>query len=162
VGSQFSCVGRVHGDNETENVSCGETNKLLSIFLGYKVPEIASLAAKVQTARDASTPLPMINFDERDLLRFALDAQFVEVSRDYEARIEPNPPFEWETLIHRAPNPAPLHNGRRGWLSGVFFQDHRPTTHKNHPGTERCLQRKENPTLRKEKGLVPTIREQAK
>ena len=75
------------------------------MFLGYKVPEIASLAAKVIVADNALIPIPMINFDERDLLRFALDAGFVEISLDYEARIEVKPPFSWETLIHHAPNP---------------------------------------------------------
>lgn len=82
-----------------------------TVFLGYEVPEIASLAAKVQTAQNALIPSPMVDFDERDLLRFAGNAGFTEISLDYEARIKVTPPFSWETLVHRAPNPhaATLH-----------------------------------------------------
>ncbi len=78
-------------------------------FAGYDVAPVAHLARKVKAVyRETHPPEndPMIDFDERDLLRLAQEAGFGELHLRMEADIEP--PMEelkWEAFLHRAPNP---------------------------------------------------------
>jgi arsenite methyltransferase len=80
-----------------------------SLF-GLDVTAVADLAAKVHHAY-ASVPTeqnPMLNFDERDLLRWARAAGFAALELDYRAEIgvpEPPPTSDWEVLKKTAPNP---------------------------------------------------------
>jgi arsenite methyltransferase len=50
---------------------------------------------------------PMIDFDERDLLDWALTAGFAAVELDYHAQVDvpAQPIADWETLKRVAPNP---------------------------------------------------------
>jgi hypothetical protein len=49
----------------------------------------------------------MLDFDERDLVRWAREAGFTEVRLDYRAEIDvPGPPItDWPALRRTAPNP---------------------------------------------------------
>ncbi len=47
----------------------------------------------------------MLDFDERDLLRFAEEAGFREVGLALEVSIRPQRPRKWETYLAGAPNP---------------------------------------------------------
>ena len=48
---------------------------------------------------------PMVDFDERDLLRHAEAAGFSEIHLHYEAEIAPAEPRRWETVLHTSGNP---------------------------------------------------------
>lgn len=79
------------------------------IFAGYDLAPIVDLALKVKALYREAHPSdydPMIDFDERDLLRFAQDAGFEQLHLRLEADIEP-PKAEatWDAFLHRAPNP---------------------------------------------------------
>jgi len=79
-------------------------------LFGLEVAAIADLAAKVHEAflDVAGEQDPMLNFDERDLLRWARGAGFVALELDYRAEVgvpEPLPSSDWEVLKRTAPNP---------------------------------------------------------
>jgi arsenite methyltransferase len=80
-----------------------------SLF-GLDMTPVADLAAKLRRAY-TSVPTehdPMLNFDERDLLRWARAAGFTELRLDYHAEVrvpEPMPTTDWEVLKRTAPNP---------------------------------------------------------
>jgi SAM-dependent methyltransferase len=79
-------------------------------FFGLEVAAVADLAAKVLSAY-RSVPVtqdPMLNFDERDLLRWVRETGFGEVELDYRAEVEvrqPPPTTDWDVLKATAPNP---------------------------------------------------------
>jgi SAM-dependent methyltransferase len=79
-------------------------------LFGLDVAAVADLAAKVLHAY-LSVPAdqdPMLNFDERDLLRWARAAGFAALELDYRAEVEvpePPPTTNWEVLKRTAPNP---------------------------------------------------------
>jgi ubiquinone/menaquinone biosynthesis C-methylase UbiE len=78
-------------------------------FDGYDIGRVAVLAAKVQAFYDALQPPdsdPMLDFDDRDLVRHAEEAGFAEVHLDLrldvEATVEPCP---WDRFLRRSGNP---------------------------------------------------------
>jgi arsenite methyltransferase len=76
-------------------------------FLGFDVSAVQDLADKVKAAAPQREEHPLLNFDERDLFRFAAEAGFAEVRLDLEAELRPWPlaPMSWEALMRMAPNP---------------------------------------------------------
>jgi arsenite methyltransferase len=48
---------------------------------------------------------PMLDFDERDLLRLAEEAGFAEIHLELRADVEPTRPEPWEAVIGRSGNP---------------------------------------------------------
>jgi ubiquinone/menaquinone biosynthesis C-methylase UbiE len=81
-------------------------------FLGLEMGDLSELARRFRDRYDAlaGSEEAMVDFDERDLLRFALDAGFDEADLEYEARVERGrlwgqepPPLE--RLLRTAPNP---------------------------------------------------------
>jgi arsenite methyltransferase len=79
-------------------------------LFGLDVAAVADLAAKLRRAyvSVATEQDPMLNFDERDLLRWARAAGFAAVELDYRAEVElpqPLPTTDWEVLKKTAPNP---------------------------------------------------------
>jgi SAM-dependent methyltransferase len=77
---------------------------------GLDTTAIADLAAKVHRAfHPVPADLnPMLNFDERDLLRWAGSAGFEALELDYRAEVEvPQPAVtnDWEVVKKTAPNP---------------------------------------------------------
>jgi SAM-dependent methyltransferase len=89
--------------------SFAETQPDCDLF-GWDMAPVADLAAKVLRAY-TSVPVeqdPMLNFDERDLLRWAKAASFTGLALDYRAELElpqPQPSADWEVLKKTAPNP---------------------------------------------------------
>jgi arsenite methyltransferase len=80
-----------------------------SLF-GLDVAAVVDLAAKLRRAY-VSVPTeqdPMLNFDERDLLRWTRAAGFAALELDYRAEVEvpePLPTTDWDVLKKTAPNP---------------------------------------------------------
>jgi hypothetical protein len=68
---------------------------------------VQDIAAKARAGYDAAmreAGRAMLDFDERDLVRFAERAGFTEVHLEFQADIQPAPPMPWETFIHTAFN----------------------------------------------------------
>jgi arsenite methyltransferase len=79
-------------------------------LFGRDIAAVADLAAKVRRAYlSVSTEQdPMLNFDERDLLRWTQAAGFAALELDYLAEVdvpEPLPTTDWGVLKETAPNP---------------------------------------------------------
>jgi ubiquinone/menaquinone biosynthesis C-methylase UbiE len=78
-------------------------------LLGLDPAPIADLVGKLLAAYAAAVPAtdPMLDFDERDLVRWAGEAGFTEVRLDYRAEIDvPGPPITgWPAVRRTAPNP---------------------------------------------------------
>src|SRR5262249_10580784 len=75
---------------------------------GYDLSPVAETAAKVRAIYDRIQPRdsdPMLDFDERDLVRFAENAGFFPISLTLEAVIEPLPQRSWQGFLDSAGNP---------------------------------------------------------
>ncbi len=77
---------------------------------GYDVAPVVDLAAKVKAVYAAIQPSadPMMNFDERDLLRWAEAAGFREIHLEYVCEIVPNDRRvggDWAVFLQSADNP---------------------------------------------------------
>jgi arsenite methyltransferase len=83
-------------------------------FFGYDVAPVAEIAAKVQASFAAIQPPgldPMLDFDDRDLVRLAERAGFADVRLDLEVSVRAvRPRIAWETFLRSSGNPklAPL------------------------------------------------------
>jgi arsenite methyltransferase len=79
-------------------------------FLGYDVAPIADVVRKVMSVYDRlqSPEDPMLDFDERDLLRHAEAAGFVDIHLTLEATIGSRPWARgpWEAFLRTAGNPC--------------------------------------------------------
>ena len=78
-------------------------------LFGLDLDPVADLVAKVRAQYAPTGPDPddpMIDFDERDLLRWAAQAGFTRLSLDYRAQVDaPGPPVtDWEALKRTAPH----------------------------------------------------------
>jgi len=77
-------------------------------YWGFDVTEILDLVEKLETTyhTNEDDPGPMMDFDERDLFRFAADAGFRSVALDLEVRQEPGSwVTSWDALLKTAGNP---------------------------------------------------------
>lgn len=79
-------------------------------LFGLAVDEVADLVAKVRDVYASGSPEqnPMLNFDERDLVRWVRGAGFTAVAMDYRAEVdvpERLPTTDWDVLRRSAPNP---------------------------------------------------------
>lgn len=76
-------------------------------FGPYDLSAVPELARKVFAMYRRSVPDndPMLDFDERDLLRFAEEAGFGRIQLDLRITIEPPPQLPWETYYRSSPNP---------------------------------------------------------
>jgi arsenite methyltransferase len=74
-------------------------------MFGLGASPVAELLLKVRGA--FQDPRPMIDFDERDLLRLAVDAGFAAVELDYRAQLDvpAEPITDWAALKNSSPNP---------------------------------------------------------
>lgn len=79
------------------------------MFGGYDVTPVAEIARKIKAIYSRIQPTdsdPMLDFDERDLLRLAESTGFTEIHLELEAEIKPkSSDTNWETLLHIAGNP---------------------------------------------------------
>jgi arsenite methyltransferase len=78
-------------------------------LFGLDIAPVADLAAKVRALFTGPAEVAsMVNFDERDLLRWARDAGFAPLELDYRAEVDvpdPLPTNDWDVLKRMAPNP---------------------------------------------------------
>jgi ubiquinone/menaquinone biosynthesis C-methylase UbiE len=78
-------------------------------FSGYDARQVETIAAKVRAVYEAIQPPdsdPMLDFDERDLVRLAEHAGFPEVSLDLRWRIRATVrPVSWEAFLRASGNP---------------------------------------------------------
>jgi arsenite methyltransferase len=76
-------------------------------YWGLDVTPVEHLAAKVRAQWREADEHPLLNFDERDLLRFAEEAGFGEIRMDYRAEIKEEPHWaqSWDTLKRYSGNP---------------------------------------------------------
>jgi SAM-dependent methyltransferase len=78
-------------------------------FLGYDSTPVEPLVAKLRALYESIQPPgddPMLDFDDRDLVRLAEQAGFAQI--DLELRVTVNgdrPPFSWERALRMAGNP---------------------------------------------------------
>jgi SAM-dependent methyltransferase len=75
---------------------------------GYDLSPVAEIAAKVRAIYTRIQPRdtdPMLDFDERDLVRLAEEAGFFPVNLTLEAVIEPVPQRRWQGFLDSAGNP---------------------------------------------------------
>jgi SAM-dependent methyltransferase len=80
-------------------------------FFGYDVRPVQELAAKVMAVYDRLQPPddPMLDFDERDLLRNVEEAGFVDIHLMLEATIDSSPwtsGYSWDAFLRVAGNPC--------------------------------------------------------
>jgi ubiquinone/menaquinone biosynthesis C-methylase UbiE len=77
-------------------------------FVGYTTDGVEEIAATLRGIYEAIQPPdsdPMLDFDERDLLRLVEDAGFFPIRLSLEARIEPTEPRSWDNFLDAAWNP---------------------------------------------------------
>jgi arsenite methyltransferase len=79
------------------------------LFFGYDVTPVKALAARIQALYASIQPLgvdPMVDFDDRDLVRHARDAGFSEVSLELRVSIKNRKePVPWERFLRVSGNP---------------------------------------------------------
>ena len=78
-------------------------------FFGYDLSSIAGIAAKLNAAFAAIQPPgidPMVDFDDRDLMRLAEQAGFGAVGLDLRVSVKPTQdPVDWEQFLRMSGNP---------------------------------------------------------
>jgi arsenite methyltransferase len=78
-------------------------------FFGYDIRPVAPLAAKVEALYRSIQPPgtdPMVDFDERDLLRHAERAGFAEAALELRVTVKPTrQPCPWQRFLRMSGNP---------------------------------------------------------
>jgi arsenite methyltransferase len=76
-------------------------------YWGLDVTPVQHLADKARAQWKQPSEHPLLNFDERDLLRFAEEAGFSEIRMDYRAEIKQEPHFmqSFDALLRFSGNP---------------------------------------------------------
>jgi arsenite methyltransferase len=78
-------------------------------FFGYDITPVRPLAAKVQALYESIQPPgddPMLDFDDRDLVRHAEQAGFAEIGLELRVSVKnEKQPVPWERVLHMAGNP---------------------------------------------------------
>jgi ubiquinone/menaquinone biosynthesis C-methylase UbiE len=77
-------------------------------FAGYDLTPLAAVAAKLKAVYDAIQPRdsdPMLDFDERDLVRNCETAGFHPIDLDLHVEIRPTAPQRWDAFVNTAGNP---------------------------------------------------------
>jgi arsenite methyltransferase len=80
----------------------------LKTFAGYDLDGLDEIRGKVWAVYETFQPPdtdPMLDFDERDLIRFAEAAGFFPISLELEAVVEPLPPRSWDGFLASSGNP---------------------------------------------------------
>jgi arsenite methyltransferase len=90
---------------EPINIFGNETSR--ERYWGLDVSPVEHLAAKVRATWKQPSEHPLLNFDERDLLRLAEEAGFGEIRMDYRAEVKQEPHWakSWDTLERYSGNP---------------------------------------------------------
>jgi arsenite methyltransferase len=98
AGGRFSCF-------EPINRFCMEEKR--AGFWGYPSDGLSELAQRVeQVYSDIQTPSdPMLDFDERDLIKLAEGAGFFPIELELQAEIRAMEPRPWEAFLNHSGNP---------------------------------------------------------
>lgn len=79
------------------------------VFYGYDITPVMALAAKVEALYESIQPPgidPMIDFDDRELVRHAQDAGFPEIGLDLRVSVKTHKePVPWERFMRTSGNP---------------------------------------------------------
>jgi SAM-dependent methyltransferase len=77
-------------------------------FAGYDLGGLGDISTKLrglfETIQDPNAD-PMLDFDERDLIRLAEAAGFFPINLTLEAVVEPTPPRDWDGFLDSSGNP---------------------------------------------------------
>jgi ubiquinone/menaquinone biosynthesis C-methylase UbiE len=79
-----------------------------NMFSGFDITPHIDITKKIKAVYERlQNPItdPVINFDERDLLRFAEQAGFGEIHLELNVEIKPNDFDNWDMMLRIAPNP---------------------------------------------------------
>ncbi len=96
-----------------------------ALFMGYDIRPVAEIAAKLDARFDAVQPPatdPMVDFDDRDLVRHAEQAGFGDVRLDLRVTVTSSrPPVPWDRFLRSSPNPKvpPIGDVLAAALSGA-------------------------------------------
>lgn len=96
--SLFELINRFSRDSQQANS-----------FAGYDVSGLDDVAAKVRSVFEAIQPPdsdPMLDFDERDLLRLVEEAGFFPISMIVDVVIEALPPRAWDGFLNSSGTPT--------------------------------------------------------
>ena len=76
-------------------------------FWGYPSDGLHELAERVEGVYEAIQPPsdPMLDFDERDLVRFAEEAGFFPIDLELHAEVRWTDPKPWPTFLNSSGNP---------------------------------------------------------
>jgi ubiquinone/menaquinone biosynthesis C-methylase UbiE len=77
-------------------------------FAGYDITPVMEITQKIKDVYERIQPPgvdPMIDFDERDMLRLAEQAGFREIHLELQANITPADLTDWQILLHTPWNP---------------------------------------------------------
>jgi SAM-dependent methyltransferase len=85
----------------------GRDERTCDAFWGYPADGLSELAERVERVFGEIQPPddPMIDFDERDLIRFAEEAGFFPVELELSAEIRPTQPQSWNVFLNTSGNP---------------------------------------------------------
>jgi arsenite methyltransferase len=79
------------------------------LFSGYDVTPVRALAARVEALYESIQPAgndPMVDFDDRDLVRHAQDAGFAEIDLELRVTVKTRKePVPWDRFIRTSGNP---------------------------------------------------------
>lgn len=76
------------------------------LYYGLDVTPVQHLADKISASWKERDEHPLLNFDERDLFRFAEEAGFEQIQMDYRAEARREPwATRWETFLRSSGNP---------------------------------------------------------
>ena len=77
-------------------------------WAGYDLAALDGIGGRLRAVYAALQPPesdPMLDFDERDLVRLAHDAGFFPIRLELEAVVEPTPPRAWDGFLNSSGNP---------------------------------------------------------
>jgi ubiquinone/menaquinone biosynthesis C-methylase UbiE len=77
-------------------------------WAGYDLAPLGEIGTKLRTVYAALQPPdsdPMLNFDERDLVRLAEETGFFPIQLNLDAEIKPTEPRDWEGFLNSSGNP---------------------------------------------------------
>jgi SAM-dependent methyltransferase len=85
----------------------GSEQRKSGAFWGYGADSLSELAERVELVfREIQPPGdPMLDFDERDLIRFAEEAGFYPIELELKAEIRPTDPISWHLFANSSGNP---------------------------------------------------------
>jgi SAM-dependent methyltransferase len=85
----------------------GSEERTTDAFWGYPADGLSELAERIESVfREIQPPDdPMLDFDERDLIRFAEQAGFFPVELSLDAEVRPRDPQSWNAFLHSSGNP---------------------------------------------------------